>query len=93
MLELSQLEQLAAVAQYGTLSKAAEALNTSQPVLSRTMRRLEEELQVSLFDRQKISSLLPKAGTWQWRVPKRCWRRSGAWWNRCGPLTAADTRS
>lgn len=62
MLELSQLEQLAAVAQYGTLSKAAEALNTSQPVLSRTMRRLEEELQVSLFDRQKNKLTLTQSG-------------------------------
>lgn len=53
MIELSQLEQLEALAQYGTLSRAAEALNTSQPVLSRTMQKLEEELQVSLFDRQK----------------------------------------
>lgn len=53
MIEFNQLEHLAALAQYGTLSKAAEALNTSQPVLSRTMQRLEEELQVSLFDRQK----------------------------------------
>lgn len=53
MIELSQLEHLVAVAQYGTLSRAAEALNTSQPVLSRTMQRLEEELQVSLFDRRK----------------------------------------
>ena len=44
MIELSQLEHLAALAQYGTLSRAAEALNTSQPVLSRTMQRLEEEL-------------------------------------------------
>ena len=48
MIELSQLEHLAALAQYGTLSRAAEALNTSQPVLSRTMQRLVEELQVSL---------------------------------------------
>lgn len=53
MIELSQLEHLAALAQYGTLSRAAEALNTSQPVLSRTMQKLEEELQVSLFDRRK----------------------------------------
>ena len=61
-MELSQLEHLTAVAQYGTLSKAAEALNTSQPVLSRTMQRLEEELQVSLFDRQKNKLTLNQNG-------------------------------
>ena len=61
-MELSQLEQLAAVAEYGTLSKAAEALNTSQPVLSRTMRSLEEELQVSLFDRRRNRLTLNRNG-------------------------------
>ena len=62
MIEFNQLEHLAALAQYGTLSKAAEALNTSQPVLSRTMQRLEEELQVSLFDRQKNKLTLNSNG-------------------------------
>lgn len=71
MIELSQLEQLAAVAQYGTLSKAAEALNTSQPVLSRTMQRLEEELQVSLFDRQKNKLTLNRNGELAVQCAKR----------------------
>lgn len=62
MLELSHLEHLTAVARYGTLSKAAEALNTSQPVLSRTMQRLEEELQVKLFERQKNKLTLNSNG-------------------------------
>lgn len=53
MIELYQLEQFVAVAQYGTLSRAAAELHTSQPVLSRNMQRLEEELQVQLFERQK----------------------------------------
>ena len=43
MIELYQLEQFVAVARYGTLSRAAEELHTSQPVLSRTMQMLEEE--------------------------------------------------
>lgn len=68
MIELTQLEHLAALAQYGTLSKAAEELHTSQPVLSRTMQRLEEELQVSLFDRQKNKLTLNQNG----EVAVRC---------------------
>ena len=51
--ELYQLEHLLAFAEYGTLSGAAERLHLSQPALSRSMRRLEAELQVPLFDRQK----------------------------------------
>ena len=54
MFELYQLEQLVAVAECGTLSNAAEQLHISQPALSRSMQRLEAELQVTLFIRKKI---------------------------------------
>lgn len=53
MFEIYQLEQLLAFAESGTLSGAAERLHLSQPALSRSMQRLEAELQVPLFDRQK----------------------------------------
>ena len=53
MFEFVQLEQLLAIDKYKTLSKAAEELLISQPALSRSMQRLEEELQVTLFTRQK----------------------------------------
>ena len=46
MLNLLELEQLSAFAEYGTLSKAAEKLNISQPTITRTMQRLEEEFGV-----------------------------------------------
>lgn len=52
-MELHQLEQLAAFAKYGTLSKAAEALHLSQPTLTRSMQKLEEEFGVPLFYRSK----------------------------------------
>ena len=51
--EIYQLEQLLAFAECGTLSGAAERLHISQPALSRSMQRLETELQVPLFTRQK----------------------------------------
>lgn len=51
MVELSQLEQLLLLAECETLSRAAEQLHLSQPALSRSMQRLETELQVTLFDR------------------------------------------
>lgn len=53
MFELIQLEQLFAIDKYETLSKASEELHISQPALSRSMQRLEEELQVPLFTRKK----------------------------------------
>lgn len=53
MFELYQLEQLLLVAKCGTLSGAAEKLHLSQPALSRSMQRLENEIGVSLFTRYK----------------------------------------
>lgn len=53
VVEIYQLEQLLAFAECGTLSGAAERLHLSQPALSRSVQRLEAELQVPLFDRQK----------------------------------------
>lgn len=62
MIELEQLRQLVAFDEYGTLSKAAEALHISQPSLSRTMQTLEEELQASLFIRKKNRIFLNETG-------------------------------
>ena len=52
-MELFDLEQLAAFADCGTLSSAAEKLHLSQPTLTKTMKRLEEEFEVSLFIRSR----------------------------------------
>lgn len=62
MFELNQLEQLLAIAETGTVSKAAELLHLSQPALSRSIQRLEEELNVPLFDRQKNKITLNASG-------------------------------
>ncbi|MDO4650857.1 MAG: LysR family transcriptional regulator [Eubacteriales bacterium] len=53
MFELNQLEQLLAIEKYKTISNAADHLNISQPALSRSIQRLEEELEVTLFERKK----------------------------------------
>lgn len=62
MLELEQLSQLTAVAEYGTLSAAAEALHISQPSLTRSMQKLENVLGVELFERKKNRIQLNEAG-------------------------------
>jgi len=62
MFELYQLEHLLAFAKYGTLSKAAEELHLSQPALSRSMQKLEDELHVILFERQKNKIVLNQNG-------------------------------
>ncbi len=62
MFELNQLEQLLSFAEHGTLSAAAEELHLSQPALSRSMRRLEEELTVPLFTHAKNKIALNENG-------------------------------
>lgn len=61
-MELFDLEQLAAFADCGTLSAAAEKLHLSQPTLTKTMKRLEEEFEVSLFIRSKNKLTLNENG-------------------------------
>lgn len=53
MIELYELRQFAAFAKHGTLSEAAEFLHLSQPALSRTMKHLEDDLGIPLFERSR----------------------------------------
>lgn len=62
MVELQQLIHLITIAQVGTLSGATEILHISQPSLSRSMKSLEEELGVTLFNRTKNKLSLNQAG-------------------------------
>ena len=77
MFELYQLEQLLAVAACGTLSNAAEQLHISQPALSRSMQRLEAELQVSLFTRQKNKIELNENGRMAVDYARKIMEQSG----------------
>lgn len=62
MIEIYLLEQLTAFAKHGTLSKAAEELHISQPALSRSMKKLETDLGVTLFIRENKKLLLNETG-------------------------------
>lgn len=50
MIEMYLLEQLDAVAQYGTLLAASEHLHITQPSMSRAMKKLEDIVGVPLFE-------------------------------------------
>ncbi len=54
-MELEQLRQLELIARTGTLQAAAERLHLSQSALSRSLRRLEDDLGQPLFDRTRNS--------------------------------------
>lgn len=52
-MEIGQLEQFVKIVECGTISKAAEELFISQPALTRSMQRFEQELGVELFSHSK----------------------------------------
>ena len=61
-MELAQLKYFATVARLGNVSKAAQELYVTQPNLSKSIARLEEELGVPLFEHRKGKILLNDYG-------------------------------
>ena len=62
-MELSQLRYFLQVAERGNFTRAAEDLMISQPALSRSIQKLEEELGQPVFERKTRSLSLTDAGT------------------------------
>lgn len=67
-MEIRQLEYFCEAAKHEHISRAAEALFISQPALSRTIRNLEEELGVSLFEPFGRGIHLTQAGNYFYSV-------------------------
>ena len=61
-MELSQLRYFIAIAELGNMSKAAEVLFVSQPNLSTSISRLEEEVGAPLFERRRGKITLNQNG-------------------------------
>lgn len=62
-MEIEQLRQVVAVATTANFTRAAEGLGLSQPALSRSIAKLEEELGQPLFERQTRQLALTRAGS------------------------------
>ncbi|EAU0720101.1 LysR family transcriptional regulator [Salmonella enterica] len=61
-IRLRHLHTFVAVAQQGTLGRAAETLNLSQPALSKTLNELEELTGTRLFERGRLGAQLTVPG-------------------------------
>jgi len=61
-MELDQLRYFLQVAERGNFTRAAEDLRISQPALSRSIQKLEEELGQPLFERQTRNLALTDSG-------------------------------
>ena len=51
-----------AIAEAGSLTRAAERMGLAQPALTQTLNRLEQELGIKLFERTRRGALLTEAG-------------------------------
>ncbi|HGI6284227.1 TPA: LysR substrate-binding domain-containing protein [Klebsiella pneumoniae] len=61
-IRLRHLHTFVAVAQQGTLGRAAETLNQSQPALSKTLNELEQLTGTRLFERGRLGAQLTLVG-------------------------------
>ncbi|MEY2843099.1 MAG: hypothetical protein RI920_1136 [Pseudomonadota bacterium] len=61
-MKLTQLRDLVAIVEHGSLRAAARQLDIAQPLLTRSVRSLEKDLGVTLFDRQALGMTLTPAG-------------------------------
>ncbi len=61
-MEIREIEAFVHVADHGSFSRAADALGSNQPALSRLVRRLEERLQQPLLSRNGRGATLTAAG-------------------------------
>ena len=66
---LRQIEVFKAVIETGTVSRAAETLNMSQPAASKLLSNLEADIGMELFERREL------AGSIQCMKESRCARR------------------
>ena len=61
-MDITALEYFKIIAESGSLTKAAQQLHITQPAMSAMLKKLEEELEVELFDRSPYRIHLNKAG-------------------------------
>lgn len=61
-MDIRSLTQVLAIRKHGSFAKAADALGVSQPNLSKTVARLEDQLKLKLFDRTAKGSALTPIG-------------------------------
>ena len=61
-MELYQLRSFVTIAKVGQLTRAAEKLHISQPALSAQLKALEDELELTLFERTSNGMELTAAG-------------------------------
>ena len=84
-IRLRHLRAFLALSKHGSVTRAAGALNTVQPSLSRTLRELEDELKQPLFGRTANGIIMTRAGE---MLHRRFGARDGFLWHGSLPFFA-----
>lgn len=63
-IQIEELEMLVATVNCGNFSKAAEELGVTASVVSRTIKKLENKLNTTLFNRTTRKTQLTQEGQW-----------------------------
>ncbi|PTI84170.1 LysR family transcriptional regulator, partial [Mammaliicoccus vitulinus] len=69
-MEIKQMQYFIEVAKFKSMTKASENLYITQPTISNSIKLLEEELSVELFDRSKRQIVLTDAGKVFYKICK-----------------------
>lgn len=72
---IEQIRQFIAVVEMGSISKAAKSLFVSQPNLTTSIKKLEKELNVPLFERTQRGMLLTENGRYFYSVVNPLYRQ------------------
>ena len=75
MIDFNLLEILVAFEKNKTLLKTAEDLHISQPALTVSMKKIEKELDVNIFDRGKNKIALNDNGLYLVSLAKKCCKK------------------
>lgn len=89
-MELRHLRCFLAIAEEGTLTRAATRLHLTQPVVSRTLRQLEDHLGVRLIDRSTHHPGLTAAGH-SFRIRAASGISGTKWHKRLSPWSVMPT--
>lgn len=74
-MDINQIQYFLAIVETGGFTKAAESLLLSQPALSVSIRRLERELGITLFERGGRRAILTPAGQFFLETARDMWDR------------------
>lgn len=82
-MELKQLQYFVTSVDLGSFKKAADALYTTQPHVSKTIKALEDELGLTLFDRHPAGVTITEAG-------KQVYTHASDILRRCGQIAQVE---